>query len=382
MATIFSVDDLVTAHCEEYDKELEATIVALRKNNAEAYIHFLKQDKRLDRWVPVTEIKHTTEFAMQDKDERIMTRNQRKNDCEEIEDLPIEMQPFERAHQEVTKIRNIESITIGQYTIKSWYFSPYPNPYGKMEHLFICEHCFRYFATAKDLQAHLQETGEKCPPGNEIYRDGNISIFEIKGWKDKVTCQCLCLLSKLFLDHKTLFYDVEGFLFYVICEADDKGAHIAAYFSKEVNSAAGNILSCITTLPPYQKRGYGNLCISLSYELAKRSMVSGGPERPLSDLGKIAFHAYWRDVILDLFRTKYDEVTSIDSIIMLTGIDRGDIIETLKEFNCVTKAKGEYELNIDVPHLTAALSMYQNSHHKRKINPNFLIWLPDKPNQK
>jgi MOZ/SAS family len=36
----------------------------------------------------------------------------------------------------------------------------------------------------------------------------------------QVYCQNLCLLSKLFLDHKTLYYDVDPFLFYVLCEKD------------------------------------------------------------------------------------------------------------------------------------------------------------------
>jgi hypothetical protein len=31
-------------------------------------------------------------------------------------------------------------------------------------------------------------------------------------------CQNLCFLAKLFLDHKTLYYDVDLFLFYVLCE--------------------------------------------------------------------------------------------------------------------------------------------------------------------
>lgn len=39
----------------------------------------------------------------------------------------------------------------------------------------------------------------------------------------QVYCQNLCLLSKLFLDHKTLYYDVDPFLFYVLCEMDDTG---------------------------------------------------------------------------------------------------------------------------------------------------------------
>ena len=39
----------------------------------------------------------------------------------------------------------------------------------------------------------------------------------------QVYCQSLCLLSKLFLDHKTLYYDVDPFLFYVLCEKDKDG---------------------------------------------------------------------------------------------------------------------------------------------------------------
>ncbi len=44
----------------------------------------------------------------------------------------------------------------------------------------------------------------------------------------QVYCQCLCLLAKLFLDHKTLYYDVDPFLFYVLCEADGQGGHSLA----------------------------------------------------------------------------------------------------------------------------------------------------------
>ena len=44
--------------------------------------------------------------------------------------------------------------------------------------------------------------------------------------------QNLCLLAKLFLDHKTLYYDTDPFLFYVMTEYDSIGFHIVGYFSK------------------------------------------------------------------------------------------------------------------------------------------------------
>ena len=36
----------------------------------------------------------------------------------------------------------------------------------------------------------------------------------------------------MFLDHKTLYYDVEPFLFYILTETDRHGCHFVGYFSK------------------------------------------------------------------------------------------------------------------------------------------------------
>lgn len=43
-------------------------------------------------------------------------------------------------------------------------------------------------------------------------------MFEVDGGEQKEYGQNLCSLAKLFLDHKTLYYDVDPFLFYVMCE--------------------------------------------------------------------------------------------------------------------------------------------------------------------
>lgn len=101
------------------------------------------------------------------------------------------------------------------------------------------------------LKRHLEKCPLKHPPGNEIYRNGDLSFFEIDGRKNRVCfkykknitrslfffgilqlvnfqeyAQNLCLLAKLFLDHKTLYYDTDPFLFYVLCKIDDRGFHI------------------------------------------------------------------------------------------------------------------------------------------------------------
>ena len=60
-------------------------------------------------------------------------------------------------------------------------------------------------------------------------------MFEVDGIDHKLYCQNLCFLSKLFLDHKALYFDVEPFCFYVLTEVDVQGCHIAGYFSKVCN---------------------------------------------------------------------------------------------------------------------------------------------------
>ncbi len=51
----------------------------------------------------------------------------------------------------------------------------------------------------------------------------SLSVFEVDGLAQRNYCQNLCLLAKLFLDHKTLYFDVEPFLFYVLTLNDDLG---------------------------------------------------------------------------------------------------------------------------------------------------------------
>ena len=68
----------------------------------------------------------------------------------------------------------------------------------------------------------------------------------------------------MFLDHKSLFYDVEPFLFYVITESDSIGARFVGYFSKEKQSPKDYNVSCIMTLPVRQRKGWGNLLIDFS----------------------------------------------------------------------------------------------------------------------
>ena len=68
------------------------------------------------------------------------------------------------------------------------------------------------------------------------------------GKKEKLYCQNLCYLAKLFLDHKTLYYDVDLFLFYVLCENDERGSHIVGCAAPAARAGGGQrarLLACV-----------------------------------------------------------------------------------------------------------------------------------------
>ncbi|XP_070385192.1 histone acetyltransferase KAT5-like isoform X2 [Dermacentor albipictus] len=251
----------------------------------------------------------------------------------------------------VSRVKNIHMIELGQYGIKPWYFSPYPEELANTC-IYLCEFCLKFTKTRALLKRHLVKCQLKHPPGNEVYRKDAISVFEIDGRRSKTYAQNLCLLAKCFLDHKTLYFDVDPFLFYVLTEVDNRGHHIVGYFSKEKVSHEDHNFSCILILPPYQRKGYGKLLIEFSYELSKCEGKTGSPEKPLSDLGLLSYLSYWSEAILEILinmvPTDYEERPriSIQEICKLTSIKKDDVISTLQHLNLITYYKGQYIIKL------------------------------------
>lgn len=272
---------------------------------------------------------------------------------------------------EISRIRNISKVQFGKFDLHPWYFSPYPEEFSLEDLMYICEFCLSYFGDVKSFTRHRTKCTMLHPPGNEIYRDDYVSFFEIDGKRQRTWCRNLCLLSKMFLDHKTLYYDVDPFLFYVMTNRDQKGCHLIGYFSKEKESADGYNVACILTLPQFQRKGYGRLLIQFSYELSKIEGKLGSPEKPLSDLGLLSYRQYWTENIVDILieANEHEERCSMDGLAATLAMTLTDVETMLRALDILAYHKGEHKLIVP----TALIERRKAQKEKEKLKPKRLI---------
>ncbi|XP_076173964.1 lysine acetyltransferase chameau isoform X1 [Ptiloglossa arizonensis] len=271
-------------------------------------------------------------------------------------------------------------IEMGKWEMEVWYQSPYPEEFSRAPKLYLCEYCLRYAKSRQVLRRHREKCLWRHPPGHEVYRKDKIGVWEVDGKRYKQYCQNLCLLAKFFLDHKTLYYDVEPFLFYVMTIGDSEGCHTVGYFSKEKNSFLNYNVSCILTLPPYQRQGYGRLLIDFSYLLTRVEKKIGSPEKPLSDLGLISYRSYWKDVLLQYLCNFGGKELSVKDISKEMAIDSYDIVSTLQALGMMKYWKGKHIIlkKQDV------IDDYKERVKRRgpvykEIDPECLKWNPFQP---
>ncbi|XP_069123759.1 histone acetyltransferase KAT6B-like isoform X3 [Argopecten irradians] len=268
-------------------------------------------------------------------------------------------------------------IEFGKYEIQTWYSSPYPQEYARLPRLYICEYCLKYMKSRNILQRHMNKCDLHHPPANEIYRKDGISVFEVDGNASKIYCQNLCLLAKLFLDHKTLYYDVEPFLFYVVTTNDELGCHVIGYFSKEKHCQQKYNVSCIMTMPQYQRKGYGRFLIDFSYLLSRIEGQPGSPEKPLSDLGKVSYQAYWKSIILEYLHKNEDAKVSIKSISRTTGVCPHDVGQTLHQLNMVAHKDSKIVIAVNKQLVKEHMERLEAKRHQRiELDPDSLRWTP------
>ncbi|KAI1473049.1 uncharacterized protein F4812DRAFT_37167 [Daldinia caldariorum] len=336
----------------------------------------------------LTEEQADTTKTLPTKDDRRRFDEAKQKAEEEWRNRLLAMQaeaevPVKKSRKASGPASQIECIEFGGWEIDTWYAAPYPEEYSRNRVLYICEFCLKYMNSDYVAWRHKLKCAAKHPPGDEIYRHGSVSFFEVDGRKNPVYCQNLCLLAKLFLGSKTLYYDVEPFLFYVLCEYDDLGYHFVGYFSKEKRASSQNNVSCILTLPIHQRKGYGHLLIDFSYLLTKVEEKTGSPEKPLSDMGLVSYRNYWRLVMCKYLiehmpqDKSQKKGLSIRQISDDTGMTPDDVISALEALRFLVRdpVTQVYAFRVDISYCHKEVAKWEAKNYV-KLNPKNLTWMP------
>ncbi len=331
----------------------------------------------------LTEAEADTSKTIPQSEERRLFDKSRQKAEEDWKVKAATEQAVAEVHKKPRKVSGpasqIECINFGGFEIDTWYAAPYPEEYSCNRVLHICEFCLKYMNSEYVAWRHKMKCSAKCPPGDEIYREGSISMFEVDGRKHPVYCQNLCLLAKLFLGSKTLYYDVEPFLFYVMTQSDEYGCHLVGYFSKEKRPSSQNNVSCILTLPIRQRKGYGNLLIDFSYLLTRVERKTGSPEKPLSDMGLVSYRNYWRLVLCyELRHTRNQrDPLSIEDLSAKTGMTADDIVSALEGLRALVRdpVTKSYAIRLDYDFMEEYIKKWEDKKYV-KLNPDALVWTP------
>jgi histone acetyltransferase HTATIP len=418
-AKMEGVDDYVLAEVRH--------IKQIQKNPPEFryYVHYVNYNRRMETWLKEESLDMSTilyprkkkeskkanetigQLSPDDDGSRLKKKFSRvgQNNIEYVpfcdidvyeDDSPAMKKLRKKDEDDESKRRNIEKVVLNGWTIVPWYFAPYPEPLTRVPCIYLCSWCLSFWPTYDCLQSHMMKCPLIGPPGKKIYEKDGLAFFEIDGAVDDDYSTNLCLLAKLFLDHKTVYYDTKPFYFYVLCEkSDDMFYDIVGYFSKEKCSADEYNLACILVLPQFQKKGYGRFLIEFSYLLSKVEQKTGSPEKPLSDLGLLSYRSYWLYAITEFILSYYDHDGSVESLkkfigkevnlhcnfpklIEKTRIKKEDLVNTMTSFGIARQAANGTQIILS---LTMIEKYFKNKKEKIHVDPKYLKWSPPMPKQ-
>ena len=277
------------------------------------------------------------------------------------------------SHANPPAARNVKHVVLGDLLFQTWYQSIYPEDLVSKDtdRLYVCRWCFRYSCDADAYTKHTRLCLHRtAPPGTKVYDHGGYAVWELDGEDHKLYAQNLSLFAKLFLDHKSVFFDVASFLYYLLTftdPTDPDNYYILGFFSKEKLSWDANNLACILVFPPYQHKQLGKLLMGVSYKLSsweKDGGLIGGPEKPLSEMGRKSYTRFWKERIAryillrgsDVEHTRESasqekqkptksshkrssyEIMTVQDIGMATGMLTEDVITALKDMKAVEPA--------------------------------------------
>ncbi|XP_015261125.1 PREDICTED: histone acetyltransferase KAT7 [Gekko japonicus] len=345
--------DECKVRAQSRDKQVEERMLSHRQddNNRHATRHQAPTERQLRYKEKVAEMRKKRNAGLtKEQKEKYMEHRQTYGNTREplLENLTSEydLELFRRAQarasEDLVKAKlegrvfegsnMIKTIAFGRYELDTWYHSPYPEEYARLGRLYMCEFCLKYMKSQTILRRHMAKCVWKHPPGDEIYRKGSISVFEVDGKKNK-----------------------------------------------EKNSFLNYNVSCILTMPQYMRQGYGKMLIDFSYLLSKVEEKVGSPERPLSDLGLISYRSYWKEVLLRYLHNFQGKEISIKEISQETAVNPVDIVSTLQALQMLKYWKGKHLVLKRQDLIDEWIAKEaKRSNSNKTMDPSCLKWTPPK----
>jgi histone acetyltransferase MYST2 len=142
------------------------------------------------------------------------------------------------------------------------------------------------------------------------------------------------------------------------------------------------------------RKGYGRMLIDFSelivsfqlchsglsmflpgYQLSKMEEKVGSPEKPLSDLGLLAYRSYWKGILLDFLLDYRQPTMSVKDLSSETAISQYDIISTLQSLGMLKYWKGKHII-LRRPELLEEHKRKRQvkTKHSKLIDPRYLQW--------
>ncbi|KAK6090031.1 hypothetical protein P3W45_000919 [Vairimorpha bombi] len=233
------------------------------------------------------------------------------------------------------KTADIQNVEILHLIIGNRKFNLSTHQYNlnKTDTIYFCNECFENYGEEISYNRHKLKCTKYILGSHVVYKEDQLVVYKLFGANNISACQSLCILGKSFIKHKTLYWDIDNYNFYLMY---DQGNFIG-YFSDEMFNESNN-LSCILVLPDCQRKGYGMLLVDLSCYFKR-----GTCERPLSKDGEILFKKYWKNKVYSYLKLKCGQNITINKMSEQLNMSEKDVVEGLKLLNC--KIENEFKLN-------------------------------------
>merc|ERR1712088_266968 len=127
--------------------------------------------------------------------------------------------------------------------------------------------------------------------------------------------------------------------------------------------------------------GYGRLLIDFTWVLSKVEKQPGTPEKPLSDLGRVSYHSYWKSVVLEYLATVRGRGhVTIQQLSAETALHPHDIALAFMLLGFIkrTSDMNKFLLAIEWSEVDAHMAKVKTS-LRIDMDPDALRWTPTPP---